>query len=118
MLTRVLLHVVEAARPIDDAMHVRSNLNGIAVFDNVRHTAVAFVDDLDHSRAAKCADVAGLASGGGIETRAIQTHARMPASSLDAQDRCVELSAIWIEVVEPLGHSVSSPLSRRHLEGT
>ena len=73
MLTGVLLHVIEPAGPVDDAVHrvVRERR-----VQHVQDVAVLLVDDVDDAGAAQRAGVERLPAGGRIEGGAIEDHAR------------------------------------------
>ena len=66
VLAGVLLHVVEAARPVDGAFDLRD-----AAERRIEHVrdAILFVDHFDHADAGERAEVEGLASGGWDKTR-------------------------------------------------
>src|SRR5467141_2278283 len=83
MLSRVLLHVVEPARPADRAS---KNLTGLGIrdsglgtlsgrFDDVRDRSVLFIDDVHDAEGPQDAGVERLAARGGIKRRAIERHA-------------------------------------------
>src|ERR1700704_246506 len=68
MLPSVLLHVVEAARPVDAAVDIRTFR---ATVDNV-NDFVAFVADVEDICISDLAQVVRLAAGGRVKSRTIQ----------------------------------------------
>ncbi len=68
MLAAVLLHVIEAAGPIDAALDLRSVHGRLGDMDN----ALAFLDDLQNRRIGNPAKVVRLAAGSRIEGGSIQ----------------------------------------------
>src|SRR5690242_6253915 len=110
MLAGVLLHVVEASRPLDVTRDCRpcrkrrgQNMNDLIVY----------VDCLDHldrgSRRlapfCESTDVKWLATGCRIERRAIEHHGRMVFVLECADDDSFETTAVRIGVVNPGGHA-------------
>ena len=71
VLSGVLLHVIEAARPVDAAEHIRTA--GLAVDD--MNDFVAFIAHVEHVGVADFAQIVWLASRGRVERGAIQNQA-------------------------------------------
>ncbi len=69
MLTGVLLHVLEAARPVDDAPR-RAELDW--TLHQVQNPAVVAIDDVDDASGAEGAGIERLATGGRIEGGAVE----------------------------------------------
>ncbi len=106
VLAGVLLHVLEAARPIDPPAH-RTARN--LPFDHVHDAAVVFVDDVDDAGAAERAGIERLAAGRGIEGRAVEHDGVTCGDAghrLGRHDRGVELGGVRVGVVDALGHGV------------
>jgi hypothetical protein len=96
MLSGVLLHVVETARPVDlavyrlaDCRHVRRDLPDGSGRGYVQH-ALAIVDGVDHVDRSQTADVEGLPTGCRIERRAIEDERRCAFVLDDLEDDGVE----------------------------
>ena len=68
MLPGMLLHVIEAAWPVDAAENVRAT--GPAI-DNVKDF-VAFIADIQYVRVSDFAQIVWLTAGGGVESGAIE----------------------------------------------
>jgi hypothetical protein len=71
VLPRVLLHVVEAARPVNAPAHLRALCRRFALED-VEHVAVLFFDALDDARRAERAGVSRLPAARRVEGRAVE----------------------------------------------
>src|SRR5678816_276413 len=101
MLTRVLLHVIEAARPVDLASHAITG--GQRPADDVNDLGI-LVDRLDDLDRAKTTDIKGLTAGCRIERRAIEHDDRAALSLGGARDSRLERSARRLGVVNAIGH--------------
>ena len=111
MLPRVLLHVIEAACPIDLAVHGIASFEFYVLSSQFRHVSdrsVLLVDDLDDSERAEAAGVERLAAGGWIEGGAIQRHQQAIVAAIEARDRRVKRPEIRVGVIEAVGHRVST----------
>ena len=82
VLARVLLHVLEAARPVDPPCTARRDL----AFDHCTMLAVVFVDDLDDAGGAERAGIERLAARGRIESRAVEHDAACAGVAGDRLD--------------------------------
>jgi hypothetical protein len=67
VLASVLLHVIEAARPVDAAVHVRIQWLAIDQVQNL----IAFIAHVEDVGIPDFAQIVGLASGRGVERRAV-----------------------------------------------
>jgi hypothetical protein len=82
MLRGVLLHVVNAARPIHMAMNGAERDLGGGVVDDVvvrargTRRALVGIQNFHYGGAAELAKVVGLTTGGGIERSLVQYHAK------------------------------------------
>jgi len=100
VLAGVLLHVVEAARPVDRSGEPVTHDRGL---DDVGD-AVALVDHVDDRHAAEPTGVERLAPGGGVEGGAVEID---PAAGVGTGcDGGVEGGEIGVGVVEAGGHGV------------
>jgi hypothetical protein len=99
VLTGVLLHVIEAARPIDEGIDLYDwrGGRGEAVSD-----AVVLIDDVDHGDAGERAGIEGLAAGGGIEGGAVEVDGEAVGRAV--YDAGAEVVDVGIGVVETFGH--------------
>jgi hypothetical protein len=69
VLSRVLLHVLEAAIPVDPAVcRARQHL----AFDDVQHRSVITIDDIHNTRVTEGAGIEGLTTRCRIEGRAVK----------------------------------------------
>ena len=82
VLTGVLLHMVEAARPVDAGVNAAGGNGAINYVENVVVFQVADIEDIGF---AKFAEIVGLAAGSGIELGLIEEYA--PAGSVVAGKR-------------------------------
>src|ERR1700687_687672 len=115
VLAGVLLHVVKAPRPVDAALgfaEFHGLINGVDDF-------VLRIADIDDVGVTQLAKVVWLASGSGIEGRAIQNHfpgrsfghrRERNQSRLTTLDSCGEFRIERVVVIEPArGHSAPPP---------
>ena len=94
----MLLHVVQAAIPIDSAV---DGLRGNAPRDNMDHLArLFFLKTIDQRRIVESSQVVGLATGGRIKRGLIQNYADFITNGLGLNDIRVELEKIRIVVVK------------------
>ena len=102
MLSRVLLHVIEPAQPIDLAM------NGVIdirhrTLDHMQNAFVFNVDAIDHARLAQRSRVAWLAAASGIKRCAIERDRYGSVVALAyADDASIEFEEPRIVVIESL----------------
>ena len=100
MLAGVLLHVIEAPRPVDAATN---DLPGFGVqgsrfrvrsgfgvrgsgFDDVRNRSILFVHDIDDAKRTELAGVERLPSGCRIERRSVERDEDAIVATIDARD--------------------------------
>src|SRR5262249_32073972 len=123
VLAGVLLHVVEASRPVDGAVHDRtgfgvrgSGFGGPVLgagfgfwcrFYDMCDCAVILVPDLDDAEGTERAGVERLSARGGIERRAVERDDGAAAARLDALDAGVKFPKIRVGVVQAVGHRMS-----------
>ena len=76
VLARVLLHVVEAACPVDRAGHCLPDAyrGRIRVVDHMSDVAVLEIENVDDGPGPELPSIEGLSPGGRIEGRAIERH--------------------------------------------
>ncbi len=109
VLAAVLLHVVEAARPVDGASDFARRDRRVG---DVRD-ALAFVDDLDHRRVSDGSRIERLAAGGRIECGAVQVDTASAVARFDHVS--AELAQVGIGVIEAFGHTHSNaPFFQAH----
>jgi hypothetical protein len=97
VLAAVLLHVIEAARPVNragDSSRSRWLLNDV-------RDAVLFIDHIPHQGAVDGTGVEGLAAGAGIERRLVQVE----PVSVHGYDFGLKLAQVGVVEVKPAGHS-------------
>src|SRR4051812_12656422 len=100
MLSGVLLHVIEAARPVDLRGHLTSNFDRRRGGEYVRD-AVILIDDVDDVLPGQGAEVVKLSARCGIESGSVEVE---PLSVLRTiHDPSGELGQVGIGVVESLG---------------
>ena len=103
VLPRVLLHVVEPARPVNHAAHARPRLRHTAL-DDVQHLSALSLDAVNDARAAEQACVCGLAAARRVEGRSVEHHRRASFSvRRDGDNARVELDEVRVVVVETFG---------------
>ena len=105
VLARVLLHVVEPARPIEDAAHFVPRKLSI---EDVPHNPI-LNDDIQHGHALERPLIVRLSAAGRVERGAIESDRQLVTDNLSPDDTCRELAQIRILDVETLcrhdGHS-------------
>ena len=107
MLTRVLLHVVESAHPVNSSMD-RSGVDRRV--EHMQNRPVLLVDRLDDSAGSEASGVVGLAAGCWIEGGAIENGGRPAVIRVrHLQDGGVEVGRIRLGVVDALGHGRGAP---------
>ena len=104
----MLLHVVEAPRPIDRAADTVRG--GESALEQVSD-AVALVHDIPHADAVDDSQVVGLTPGGGVERRRVETGTRRLPPKLRLAER-LERAAVRVGIVEALRHAFA--LCRRN----
>ncbi len=97
VLARVLLHVIESARPVDLARYGRAGFNGC--FEDVPDPFVG-IHDVDDANAAKRPRIVGLAARGWIERGLIEHDFKSCAGLFARQHARREFTNEWIGVVE------------------
>ena len=106
VLARVVLHVIETAVPVDDAMQRLSDSQLPVALHHVDDVIVV-VRHVDDRERAEPSGVERLAARGGIERTAIQPDRAAVAARVDAYDHGIELAAVRVVVVEALGHAAT-----------
>ena len=109
MLSRVLLHVVEASRPVDFTPH------GFALrlrSENVGHL-IAFVNHVQHGNASEGTAVRGLAARFGIERAVVEIDSKALWPGLSLEHPCFEVPQVAVCVVEPFRRHQLSVLRPR-----
>src|SRR5687768_13754882 len=105
MLAGVLLHVIEAPRPIDLA---RDDVAGLQrARHEVRDRAVLTIDDVADRGAAERTGVERLAARRGIKRRLIEHDVPGARRAFDAYDRGIKGLAIGLGVIQPVRHRSS-----------
>src|SRR5688500_12018033 len=98
MLPGVLLHVIESTRPIDRALHGRTD--GEAHVDQVGDLAVFAIEYLEHTRRTNRASVERLTTGRRIEGCLIEQQLQTPVAWLARDDARTEKCAVWLRSEE------------------
>src|SRR5258708_37221400 len=83
MLAGMLLHMIEAARPVDFSRRVAKREGRV---QHVHHAVVTvdnFVDNFAHGDTAERTDIEGLAARAGIECSAVEHHAHPSIEDLN-----------------------------------
>jgi hypothetical protein len=75
MLTRVLLHVIEPARPVDLTCNRRANLD--RTIDDVGDPTIVSIDHIDYAYWAECSGVERLTPGRWIERCSIERDVKL-----------------------------------------
>jgi hypothetical protein len=112
VLSRVLLHVVEAARPIQPPAHLLAHDDCSFGLDQV-HDVGAFVNYIDDAKRVEGAGIERLTARRGVEAGLVEPNGLAVTSTFDADDPRDEFTAIRITVVQPLGHDVAIHLNGR-----
>jgi hypothetical protein len=108
MLGGVLLHVVNAARPIHMAVDGANRYLGGGVVDDVvlracgARRALIRIENFHYRCVAELAQIVGLATGGGIKRGLIQYHAKTVALAIAGDYLRVEFAQERIAVIEPV----------------
>jgi hypothetical protein len=104
VLARVLLHVVQPARPVDPSSY-DITARRRRTLDHVQHTIIAIVDTLDHTHAVERARVARLTTASRIKRSAIENDSR-PATHAIAKidDASFKLNQMRIGIVETFSY--------------
>jgi len=105
----MLLHVIEAAGPIDGAFHgIVSNGRGQAMRD-----AFLLIAHIEHRHAGQRAGIARLATGGRVEGRTVQVRGQAVRGAIDHAR--AEFAQERIGVIKAFGHGESYCVIRRQL---
>jgi hypothetical protein len=96
----MLLHVIEAALPVDFGVDFSGRDRGV---EDMSH-AVFLIDYLDDVRSAQLSSVEGLATGGGIESGAVQIDAPAVAGGFDHTS--AKFLEVAVLIVKALSHGV------------
>lgn len=108
MLRGVLLHVVNAARPIHMAVNsAHRDLGGGVVNDVVfracrTRRALVGIQNFHYGGVAELAQVVGLAAGGGIKRGLVQYHAPAVAFEIAGHHLRIEFAQERIAIIEPV----------------
>ena len=111
MLASVLLHVIEATWPVDDAAHRVSHLRDRTI-DDMHHVSALIVGDIDDTRKTEHTGIKRLTACGRIERRAIETDGMESGAvfgsrmRLNAHNGGVELAFVGVIVVQAFGHEL------------
>ncbi len=103
MLAGVLLHVIEAARPVDLAVDTGADRE--RPVDEMDQPAVVLVHDVHHGAAAEAAEIVRLAARGRVERGFAERHREAVGARLTGGDLGIELVQVGVGVVEALGHA-------------
>ena len=100
VLPGVLLHVIEAAEPVDGALALHRP--GIERPGEVVRDAVLFIGDIQHGHTGDGPGIEGLPPGGGIEGGAVEVDGAPVGGAF--HDARGELAQVGIGVIEAVGH--------------
>src|SRR6185369_4030788 len=105
VLARVLLHVVQPARPIDSpSYHITATRRRAR--DHVQHTFVTIVDTLHHAYAIERAGITRLTAAGRIKRSAIENECGPATDAItDIDDASFKLNQMRIGIVKTLSYS-------------
>jgi hypothetical protein len=106
VLPRVLLQMIETARPINPSLDLRAHLRRRA-FDDVPHDArLFFVNAFDDARRAERACVARLAAASRVKRGAVERDGEASRPFVrDVEDARVELREMRVVIIEAFGHA-------------
>ena len=107
MLAGVLLHVIDAAGPVDPPGDLRSGLQ--AAFHHMHHVPVVAILDIEDRETAESPRVERLASGRGIKRGAIEDDLRTLARLAAGADKRLELPKLGVVVIETIRHAPTRP---------
>ena len=96
----VLLHVIEAAPPVDDALHF-AGLQG--PIEDVQHRAFALLH-VEDGNSGERPPVGGLTAAFRVERAAVEDHCRPSAQVAHGEDPAGKPRQIGIVQIEALGH--------------
>src|SRR5260370_41093168 len=103
MLTRVLMHVIEAPLPVDDAGDFGLSQRGA---QNGRNPAIVVIHHLAHRHTAERAGVERLPARSGIERCPVQVDAPVVRARID--DASPEFSQITVAVGKAIRHWIDN----------
>ena len=103
VLSRVLLHVIEAARPVDCAVN-RARSDGLV--GEMRDFAILGVEHFHDCGSAQVACVKWLSARSGVKRGAIQAHAPTRSLRFASEDLRVEFVQKRIVVIQPFNHCI------------
>jgi hypothetical protein len=98
MLAGVLLHVIEAASPVDFSRYFTGSDRSIQHMDD----AAILIDNVDYRGPSENSGIEGLAARGWIKRRAIEIDAPPIAGRIN--DDRAKFPEIRIVVIKPFGH--------------
>lgn len=101
MLPGVLLHMIEAARPIDDS----DNGSRIDRRPEQVGDALVLINDIDYGNPVQDAGIEGLPTGAGIESSAVEVDAPSLVRGVDYLG--LELAQVRVVVVEAHRYSIA-----------
>ena len=101
MLAGVLLHVIEAAHPIDAAVCFGGVERGR---EYVSDAPIVFVDNLGDLDAADGSEIVGLPAGRGIESGAVQINAAPVRAGI--ADTSPKFRRVAVGVIQPFRHAI------------
>src|SRR6185503_3332842 len=108
VLSRVLLHVIETAGPINSSFNCSPDFWGTSL-NHVQYAVVFIVNALDDPRCADCAGVARLAAPSGIESSAVERDGCPTANALTLiHDASFKLDQMRVFVIKAFGYGHSS----------
>ena len=107
VLARVLLHVVEPARPVDHAADRRPVVERRV--QDMEETVFVVVDHLRYRNPAERAGIERLAAGCRVERGAIETTAGRPSNARRGDHSRVEFARVGVGVIQALSHQGIDP---------
>src|SRR5688572_11342919 len=96
----MLLHMIEAAGPVDHAGDAHAGVE--PAIEDVRDLIVVLIDDVEHTRRAECARVEGLSSRRRIKRRLIEYDVQLVADGVARRHARLERRPVRLLIVESL----------------
>ena len=102
VLARVLLHVIEPARPVHDALDQGARFE--RPVNHVHDARGLMVDHIEHQASAQSTEIVRLSSPGWIESGRGERHFEPPVRGLAGRHLGFEFGQVGVGVVEAFGH--------------
>jgi hypothetical protein len=103
VLSRVLLHVIEPARPLDDALDQRARLE--RTIDHVHDALILMVDHVEHRASAQGAEIVRLSAARRVEGGPGERNLEPAVPGRAGRHLRFEFGQIGVGVVDAFGHA-------------